>query len=216
MKLLYLNVFLVLGFFIATCDQPKSNTSKPRPKIDTSKSFKIDGLWATPKPSIDFNSFADAGSDTLSFALCGEYVYSPFGPIKNKSAFGTSLLKNFTVANRTDKTETGPVDLQILKHASSKLIFFFNNDTEAETHSDIYKGEIYDSDIQFINGIRIGMRIDDFYKCFFNYFPDELKIKYKVIVLESCITGIKHIYVFDGGKLKSVRFVTDYSFKSDY
>ena len=213
MKLLHFNIWLAGCFFILGCKQPITNA---RPKIDTSKSFKIDTFWVTPKHTIDFNSLTKTGTDTLDIAICGEYVYSPFGSIKDKSKFSSSLLKNFNVFDRTISADSVPIVLQVLKHNSSKLMFYFNNDPDAFKHSDIFKGEIYDSDVQFVNGIKIGMSVDAFYKSLFDYFPDELKNKYKFFVLESCVTGIKHIYKFENDKLKSVEFVTDYTFKSDY
>jgi len=184
-------------------------------KSDTTNSFKIEGYRVTPKASFEFSTLNKSGIDTLDMVACSDYIYSPFGKVNDKRKFASSLLKNFTVVNRIQATSSGKVEVQILKHKASKLVFFFDN-SDTATHSDILKGEIYDDDVVFFNAIRIGIKEDDFYKIFFDYFPPELRNKYKVIAMESCVDGIKHVYSFKDGKLSSVKFISDYQFDVDY
>ncbi|RKR85411.1 hypothetical protein BDD43_5682 [Mucilaginibacter gracilis] len=220
MKAMMFGVFVVATFFCScTNTTTKQQIKKSAVKaitIDTTISFKISGTWVTPKKFFDFNSLQMASGDTLALVTCSHYVYSPFGNIKNKKQLKTSILNNFDIRNRTDSVDIGPVEFQILKLKSSKLIFFFDNDTEGSRHSFIIKGEINDAEVKFDKNISIGMSIESFYKTFFDYFPEELLHKYKVIVLVSCVDDIKHIYSFNNGSLASVYFITDTYWKVDY
>jgi hypothetical protein len=218
MKLL--RFFPLLAFYLLGCNMYSSSKADTKAalittKVDTTKSFKIDDYWATPKSSFKFNSLNKSGLDTLDLVVCADFVYSPFGKIKNKSEFGSSLLRNFGLQNKIQTITFGQAEVQILRHNASKLIFFFD-DTDTSIHSDILKGEIYVVDVEFVNNIRIGIETNDFYNTFFDYFPAELVDKYKVVVLESCVDGIKHIYTFKDGKLNSVKFISDYKFDVDY
>ncbi|QEC77143.1 hypothetical protein [Mucilaginibacter ginsenosidivorax] len=182
--------------------------------VDTTNSFKIGNLWVTPKKEFKFNSLREAGSDTIHLVVCADYVYWPFGKIKDQLKFSSSLLNNFKVVNKTYKMPGGPAVFQVLKHASSKLIFFFDN-SDGETHTDIFKGEIYDADVSFSNNIKIGIDFEGFYRVFFDYFPGELKNHYKVIQFSSCVDGITHTYTFKNGKLNSVVFTT-YGYRDSF
>jgi hypothetical protein len=206
---------LCLSIYSCNNTNAKRIDKKPVP-IDTTNSFKIGSYWATPKKSFDFNSLGKYSGDTIEFVTCADYVYSPFGKIEDKKDFKSSLLKNFNVVSRTDSMDVGPEEFQILKLKSSKLIFFFDKDPEASAHSNILKGEIYNSEVKFAKGIKVEMTLERFYKTFFKYFPDELKTRYKVIVLLSCVEDIKHIYTFKDGVLESVVFQTDTYWKVNY
>ncbi|SDE20438.1 hypothetical protein SAMN05216464_104334 [Mucilaginibacter pineti] len=228
MKYRYFLILFTFFTILGACNQPISQTSKASAKkvinaapekkipIDTSKAFKFNDNWVVPKSSLDFNSLGDSQGDTLKLAVCGDFVYSPFGTIKDSSAFSSSLLKNFSIVTRTEKMDNGTFNFQILNHGSSKLIFFFDTDPEASRHSDIFKGEIYDEDVQFVNGIRIGMSFPNFYKTLFDSFPDDLTNNYTVVQIISCVDDIIQTYDFDAGKLKSVKFITDSYWKVDY
>jgi hypothetical protein len=176
--------------------------------IDTTKAIKIENYWATPKQSFDFATMQDSRGDTLTFVTCAEYVYSPFGQVTNKSDIKTGLLKNFSVKERVDSMDVGSIELQILKHNSSRLIFFFDNDREASKHSFIFQGDINDNDVTLLDGIKIGMSKEKFVATFFDTFPDDLIAKYNIIAFESCTDDIRHIYTFKDDKLKSINFKT--------
>lgn len=202
--------FISIAFLILTaCSNRTDNNPTAANSVDTTKSFKVDNYWVTPKPAFDFNSLGKSSGDTLVLITCAEYVYSPFGDLKDKSDLNSSLLKNFSITDRVDSMDIGPIEFQILKHNSSRLIFFFDHDPEATKHSFIFKGEIKDSDVNFLDNIKIGMNRDDFYKTFFDNFPTATQDKFKVVVFESCIQDIKHFYNFDNNKLSSVKFITD-------
>ena len=174
----------------------------------------IDGVSATPKFSTEFGALLKHDHDTLGISVNSTYVYFPFGLIKSKSKPNLGILRNFHITNKIEKTDIGNIDIQTLKHGSSKLIFYFNTVNGAK-YCDIVKGEIYDTDVQFINGIKIGMSIDDFYNCFFDRFPIELENKYVVFALES-VDEVKHVYSFENGRLKSVKFQSNRAFEVDY
>ncbi|MDN3581798.1 hypothetical protein [Mucilaginibacter flavus] len=227
MKAFNIATIVILFLTLSTCKNPASKPVAEKPKttditatrkadIDTTSTFAIAGFRAALKKSFDFNTLNKAGQDTLDIVICGEYAYSPFGIIKDKSAFSSSLLKNFTVTNRTDSMDVGPFEFQILKYGSSKLIFFFDKDPEASKHSDIFKGEIYDADVSFLNGVKIGMSLGDFYAVFFDQFPTALKDKYHVILITSCVDDIIQTYTFRRDKLNSVIFKNDSYWKVDY
>ena len=169
-----------------------------------------------PKASIDFNSIDKAGADTLNLVICADYVFDPFGPVYDKSQLSSSILRNFDVVSRTYKMSQDTSEVQILKHGSSKMILFFDHDPEASRHSCILKGEIYDQDIEFINGIKIGMSQRSFYNKLFSSFPDKLLKDFKVVVLTSCVEDIKHVYSFQNNTLISVKFISDTYWKIDY
>lgn len=215
-------IFLIIFYLFANaCSNPshsdKNQTKKTSAtKVDTTKSFKIANTWVTPKTSLDFNALNKFAGDTLDLVVCGEYVWSPFGNIKNKSGFKSSLLSNFGVTNRMLKEDSGTFEFNSLRHNNSKLLFFFDTDPEASAHSSIFKGEIYDADVHFANGIKIGMPVSDFFKTLFDHFPVELTLQYHVIVLESCVQDIIHTYTFKNGKLTSVTFANDSYWKIDY
>ena len=154
--------------------------------------------------------------DTIVFITCVEYVYSPFGIIKNKQEIKHSLLNNFVVTDRKQKQTNGEFEFQILKKDNSKLILFFDNDPEATKQSYVFKGEIYDNSVKLDYGIRIGMSIEDFFDIFLESIPEEFNKKYKVIVFESCVIGEKQVYSFENSKLVSVIFETDSYWKVDY
>jgi hypothetical protein len=97
------------------------------------------------------------------------------------------------------------VDLRL---DNNKLNLFLDNDPEASMHSYIRGGQIVDSKVIFSDNIKVGMKIEEFHKKFFDYFPPELNNKYNVIEFESCVTDIIHIYTFEKGQLSSVKFVS--------
>ena len=195
---------------LTACENPKQPIkSNSVEQADTTNSIKIDNFWATPKPSFELNSILDSTFDTLKLVTCAEFVYSPFGQLNNKSDLPTSNLKNFEILNRLDKIDVTEIEFQILTLNSSRLILFFENDPEASKHSYIFKGEIKDSNVNFIDGIKIGMTKENFIKTFFDSFPNELMTKYNFIVFESCVEDITHTYSFKDNKLQSINFITD-------
>jgi hypothetical protein len=135
MKVFNIATIAILFLTLSACKHPGSKPAAEKSKItdtatakkaetDTTGTFAIGGFRAALKKSFDFNTLNKVGQDTLDIVICGEYAYSPFGIIKGKSAFSSSLLKNFAVTSRTDSMDVGPAEFQILKHGTSKLIFF--------------------------------------------------------------------------------------------
>jgi hypothetical protein len=211
--------FLIICFTILLvgCANSTNQGLKIVVPNDTTKSFKIGDFWLTPKTSFDFNSVGKSKGDTLELVTCSDYVYFPFGKINSKKELKTSLLKDFSTVDRIDSLDNGVFEFQILKFNSSKLILFFDNDPEATISSYIIKGEINDKDVRFRNNLTIGISKKDFINEFFDLFPKELIDKYNVIVFESCVTGLNHVYTFEDKKLNSIRFdCVECSWKLDY
>lgn len=192
--------------------RPAKNTDtiagKTIVKSDTNRSVKIDGFWVEPKPVLKyaFGNEVTIKTDTVDLPSCSDYAFSPFGKIKDHSELPKSLLKNFSVTNKTDTSNGDKTIVQSLKLDSSKLLLYFDHDPEAERGSYIIKGEIYDKKVLLTNNISIGMSEDDFYNTFFINYPHSLQNKYHVIAFETCIEGLKHIYTFKKSKLYSVKF----------
>jgi hypothetical protein len=214
-------VWLILVIFIAGCTHSDKkisnlNDSTRTQKLDPINSIQINGYSVTPKATIKFDTIDKAGTDTLDLVICGDYVYDPFGPVYDKSQLSSSILRKFDIISRIDTMANDTIELQILKHGSSKMIFYFDHDSEASRHSCILKGEIYDRDIEFANGVKIGMSLRSFYGKIFSNFPDTLLKDFKVIILTSCVESIEHIYSFESDKLISVKFKTDTYWKVDY
>jgi hypothetical protein len=212
-------LFLILYFLVLLSGCVNSTTQGLKIVVssDTTKSFRISDFWFTPKSSFEFNSVGNAKNDTLDLVTCSDYVYFPFGKIKNKTELKTSILKDFNIVNKTDSLDSGIFELQILKINSSKLILFFDNDPEATISSYIIKGEINDKNVRFVNKVAIGMSKKDFINEFFDLFPNELIDKYNVIILESCVSGLNHVYTFKDKKLTSIRFdCVECSWRLDY
>ena len=205
--------FILLSVFTA-CNNSKRKEKTPKESIeitqpiDTTKSFRIDGLWTTPKSNFEFSSWKE-NLDTLFLVTCSDFVYSPFGEMKEKTDLLKSNLKNFKIKDRIEKQENGEFEFQELTLKSSRLILFFDNDPEASRHSYIFKGEIFDKDVKFNQDIKIGMNKDNFIMTFFDRFPTKISTKYQCIVLESCVQDIKHIYSFRNNELESIKFSTD-------
>jgi len=208
MRKVFILATLIVISLLTACNNPKQQTRNPQEKtqrIDTTKSIRIGQLWITPKSTFELESGKE-NSDTLLLLTCAGFVYSPFGEIKDKKSLLTSKLKNFNIIDRITKQIDGESEIQILTLKSSRLILFFDNDPEAITHSYIFKGEIFDKEVNFTNGIKIGMTKERFIKTFFEYFPEELFVKYNCIAFQSCVDDVRHTYTFENGKLKSLRF----------
>lgn len=201
-------IFMLCSIF-ACRDQAsgKNEAQKGTIKIDTTKAVKIDGYWAVPKPSFDFNTLIKNTKDTLRLVSCSKYTYSPFGVLKNRSAVPKSLLSKFSIKDSVVKFENHALVYHFLKYKSSRLIMYFDND--GPTHSYIFKGVINNEEVDLENGIKIGMDKADFLNHFFESFPKEIITKYNFIKFDSCIQDIVHTYTFKQNKLVSVDFITD-------
>jgi hypothetical protein len=219
-----LTIFLFLFFatVISACDSLTTHQGKLYIPADTTTSFRINNYWATPKKSFNYNSLRKSSEETLHLVTCSDYVYFPFGKLTDKSSLKTSLLNIFTITECKRDTFTNimlpsdPADdikqwteSLKLELGANKLTLFLDNDQEASMHGYIRSGQIMDKKVLFSENIRIGMSSADFYKCFFDYFPPELNLKYKIVELESCVTDVTHIYTFDNGQLSSVKFIND-------
>jgi hypothetical protein len=215
-------LLLLATFFCMTTAYNQLNPNGSKDKLlDTSISFKLDNYWATPKTSFNFNSLGKPSTDTLHLVTCADYVYFPFGKLNDKSQLKTSLLKDFNIISSQLDTFTHPMspddasdDFLLwsesveLELGTNTLSLFLDNDPNASTHSYLSGGQILDNKVVFQKNIKVGMSIEDFYEKFFVNFPNELHHTYKVIKLESCVSDLTHLYTFDKGQLRSVKFMS--------
>ncbi len=199
-----INILLVLfnGLLLSSCSSENKQTEIIN-EIDSSKYVIIAKERVIPKEVFQFITSNKSDGDTLDIVSCSKYVYYPFGKINKEEDLKSSLLKKFSVVSH-QQNET--LYFYELKHEQNKLFLHFDNDTDAAQGSYIIKGSLYDSSIVSSNGIKVGMNSVDFYKTFFRSFSDKLKKKYKVVVIESCVIGLKHIYTFEGNKIISIKF----------
>jgi hypothetical protein len=181
---------------------------------DSVKPVKIGKYYVFLNPSFAFDSVVKAANDTLYLVTCSDYVYSPFGKITSEKDLQSSSLRHFA---KSSKIVSENDEVQSLKLGTNRLILFFDNDPSATRASYIIKGEINEPNVEFINGIKVGVNKRQFFDCFFKSVPKELENEFKIIIFESCVTGIKHTYFFDKGNLQYVKFeCVDCTWKVDY
>jgi hypothetical protein len=200
---------------LAACNSSSQTENKYSKKIDTTNAIRIDNYWTVPKEKFDFASTIEGTGDTLTLLICGDYAYSPFGQLTDKSQIKSGLLKNFNFTDRVDTTLIGILEFQILNLKSSRLILFIDN-TATTRSSYVMKGDINDNIVNFDNGVKIGMAKENFMAVFFDNFPRELISKYNIIAFETCLKDLRHTYIFDDNKLKSVNFKSHAYWKVDY
>jgi hypothetical protein len=209
--------FLILVLW-TTCGRRTTEIADNSLAIDTTKAVRIANFVTVPKESFGFyesNATHASSHDTLSLVTCSDYVYSPFGQLKNKLDIPKSGLKNFKITNRTEKMDNSNFEFQILRLNSSKLILFFDSTSHVRS-TYVFKGEIYDNDVVFADNIKLGMTKEDFINTFFVNFPKDQLPNYNTIILEPCVEDTKHVYSFKDGKLKSVEFKSISYWTVDY
>lgn len=199
---------------IASCSHRLKGPSKAYMLANDPKPVMIDGFAFKPKLSTHLDKVLNSGNDTLALSVNSTYVYYPFGLIKSQRKPNLGVLRNFKNTNEFVQKVDGELDLLILTHRASKIILYFTPNNGSK-YCDLVKGTVSDDDVKFINGIKIGMGIQDFYSCFFDQFPLVHIEKYKVFVLQSSDEK-KHFYTFENGNLKSVRFSSYKRFGSNY
>jgi hypothetical protein len=213
--------FLTFVLYLTSCSKHEDKTTKATQidnSVDTSKSFKIDNSWTTPKETFKFNSLEKSFKDTLRLVTCSDYVFYPFGKLVDKSSLSSSLLKNFTVSNyKLDTFTNKNTEIPFLEKSENldlsfsgnNLKLFLDNDPEASTHGYIKEGKIIDNKVLLLNDIKIGINTEEFYNKFFEQFPKTIYSKYKVVEFISCVEDIKHVYTFKNGKLYLIQFISE-------
>ncbi len=211
-------IFLWILYFCCGCFdiKEKRTTDESIPKIDTSKSIKIGEYWVMPKDSFDLNEFSIDQSDTLTLVTCSDFVYYPFGKAENQNALAKGVLSEFKSVSKKKSISSYLVKYNSLSLKSSRLVLYFDNDPEATINGYIFKGEVNDPEVRFINKTKIGLSKKDFISQFFNSFPADVLNKYNVIVFESCVTGSKQVYIFKDDVLKQILFSSYSQWDLDY
>lgn len=204
MNRLLLPIFL---FFISCIHEDNSSNISVQ-TTDTTKAFKVDAFWITPKPSLDFNALNKSFNDTLDLVICSAFSFSPFGKLSDTSGLKSKGLRNF---NKTDTLIDFGTQTKFLAHKlkfkNSNLLIWFDTDLESSNHSYILSGDINDAEITLINETKIGMSKDTFISTYFEHFPKKLRDRYQVFVFETCVTDISHIYTFKNNNLINISFV---------
>ncbi|WP_205590815.1 hypothetical protein [Hymenobacter oligotrophus] len=176
---------------------------------DTAGAYKLSSGWLKPKKSFEFNDSAWVSADTLFLVTCAEFVYYPFGNIKDESMLGKSLLKGFKVNKQVTRLRDGEASTyHSLIKGKDRLLLFFAKDDSPDSYwgSYIIKGELRDSTVALTNKVKVGMSANQFYSTFLTAIDAGLQQKIKFVVLEPCIDNPRHIYELSEGKLESIRF----------
>jgi hypothetical protein len=206
-KMLFSSISALTGvytfLFIGACSPNVITEKKEVSKNDSSNHLLISTEQVVPRKEFLLLNVTKQDGDTLGLVSCADYMYSPFEKIENERDLKSSLLKSMTAKIRPYDEQSNFYELE---QGHNKLILFLSNDRDGANSSYIVKGKIQDSSIVFTNGIQMGMSNADFYKKFFETFPEKLQRKYKVVTIESCVQGIKHVYTFEKNELTSVEF----------
>ena len=179
---------LTICFFVASCTQ----------------SQEIGDLKISPNKDFEFNTLIKSSNDTLEIVTCAKDVIYPFGKFDTISQLKSSILKGFKIVSQ--KTDDSMYFVYDIVSGNNRLTLLLDKDPDASAHSNILKGLITDSSIKTINNIQVGMPADSFYKVFFDKFPSDLSQKFKVLILDYCVNGIKHIYTFRDNKIIRIEY----------
>jgi hypothetical protein len=187
---------------------PEKQAIKLSTAVDSVGSYKLNGGWLKARKSFEFNDSARFSGDTLYLVTCADFVYYPFGAIKNESELRRSLLKNFDAKTKVVSIEANyKSTFHSLRKGNNKLLLFFLNEDDEGWGSYIQKGILVDSSVALINGIKVGMPTSRFYSVFLTAMDAKLQRKVRFVVLEPCVDpNPRHVYSFGAGRLKTIRF----------
>jgi hypothetical protein len=178
------------------------------PSIREQFSFRVGEHLFTTKSLLGCNSLLPTGSDTLHLVICGDYGYYPFGTIRDTSEIKQSLLKDFTLKDSLLGTPgQWQLAVQFLTRGSDTVVLFPDLYDEGPVRSYIAYAGINTGKRELANDVKIGMSTIAFYKTFFDRYHKKSIKRIRVIVFETCVTGISHIYTFRNNKLLRVRFI---------
>jgi hypothetical protein len=189
-----LSLMIIIIFLIISCDNSVT-------KMKEEKNF-------TPKKEFQLIDYKKS-NDTILFVICSEYVYYPFGNLQKSSNLSDSFLKNFRITNKDSLQGTELINLEL---DSNQIKIYFNNSNEGSIHSYIFDGTIKNNKVKFVNETRIGIDKYKFIHQFFHTFDEDLLKESRVIIFESCVRDIEHIYNFKNDTLTSLIFKTDTHF----
>lgn len=164
----------------------------------------IESLKITPNMDFEYNSLIKYSNDTLEIVSCAKYIIFPFGEFDNVSQLKSSLLEGFKILSQ--KTDDSIYYYYDLKLNNNHLLLCVDKDNEASAHSNIVKGLINDNSVKTINNLQIGMSADLFFKSHFTSYPVDLANRFKIVIFDYCVSGIRHIYSFKDKKLIRIEY----------
>lgn len=155
---------------------------------------------------------ATLNKDTLKIVSTLDYLYNPFGICKDVKTFALKLPGYFKQKIRCFGTGSGSIDTTFNFVCDESHIEVIECDLGEDcvfpNQVSLVSAEIYDSNIVFLNGIRVGISKKQFNKIYFKKIINFENIS--TVLIESGLTGIWHYYYFENGMLKSIRILTDY------
>lgn len=180
------------------------NENAPNAEFKNIDSTNLESIGITPKKEFEFNSILKVQGDTLELVTCAEYVIRPFGNMNSEEDLLKSTLSNYKI---TEKRKDDSIYFYYtIEKGNNKFDLFFENDEYDSDHSYILSGEIYDSTLETINKIRIGMTLKEFLCKHFKSYPEEIGKAYEVYIFDYCVEDIKHAYTFKNERLISIKY----------
>jgi hypothetical protein len=165
-----------------------------------------DTLDIPPANGFEFEFVETRAPDTVYVVSCDEFLFSPFGVMKSKRDLRRSTLRDLTFNSIRRSQSDGTFEYEYLHSHTSRLILFFDTDTEGERSSYIMQGEIRDSTIRLAKHVRLGMTKQEFVDSFFLAFPLNELYRARVFVFDTCLGDVRHFYVFEQNKLVRILF----------
>lgn len=147
--------------------------------------------------------------DTLSIASTSDFLYHPFGKFSDINAFVKKYEWNYKDVLKSEIKS----DSRLFRVTSNNSSIMLLLDDEQKS-LEIVGGNINDTSILLVNGIRINMSYSSFLNVFFISVPKVISKDIRIIELESGLTGIWHYYSFADNKLKSIVFRSNYVFQN--
>lgn len=196
---------LLIGvLFIMACNN--NSQKKDIPKARTTKEIIVsieNKFKAEQVENIKINK------DTLSFVSVGWFYYYPLGKFdKIEDVQKDYPIFSLKIEDIKEENETNRLYRMIFKQSFIKL--FYQPDTEL---MEIVSGKIQDKEIEFVDGIRVGVTKEKFLATLFNEKVDLKEIQ--VFRIYSALDGINHTYSFDKNILKTIFLDTDYMLPKD-
>ena len=178
------------------------------------KNVKIQDDWILVKNAKTTKDFGivklKKKQDTIIIVCTGWFFYYPFG-------------KNSNLKELTDQVNSSEMKMEYSKSYDNDFeLFRFSQKNsylkftkEAETGKlEIVAGRIVDPGLRLVNGVRVGMKKEDFVHLYFNDSNNQFAYVH-VIEFISALDGIWHYYTFKDDTLSEIRFDTDYQLNKD-
>lgn len=146
-------------------------------------------------------------NDTLKIVTTGWFFYYPFGKIGNED----TLKKAFRDYQYVDEIQReGQTDSTKLYRFNKEGSFVKFVKSDENKSFEIVSAVINNSEMVFVNGIKVGMSKSDFYRTYFKKNIDNELPGINVVEVITGLDGMWHYYTFSEGRLSQIKLTTDY------